>query len=293
MKLKNVVLSSLSLAILTAMTACSTGTNNSPVQADQNLNTFSNGSGGATKYKLGFKLNTGKKVGLFNLKNTKGDGKADLRQFCSPVADQGQLGSCTAFAMGKGLREFLLIRDGQKLDSLSPLFLYYNERKIDGDINEDGGSTMATGMKALTETGISKEATWPYKTSKFKIAPPAAAYTEGVKYELKNTKNLAGLQEIKDELDKKNPVVFGFQVYSSFMDSSDGHPPVPNIKTEQLEGGHAVMAVGYDDAKGVLIMRNSWGAGWGDNGYFYMPYEYFKLGLVEDIWTASAIARVN
>ncbi len=240
--------------------------------------------------KFGFKLNSGAKKAKYDLKaGINKEEKVDLREFCSPIGNQGSLGSCTAFAMGRGLREFLMIRDKKPLVPLSPLFLYYNERKIDGTINEDAGSTMATGMKALKETGDCPETLWSYNTWKFKKEPPKEAYESGVQYEISDAKNLDGLQAIKDELAKKNPVVFGFYVYSSFMNSSHGIIPVPDIKTEKLMGGHAVMAVGYDDAKNVLIMRNSWGKGWGDQGYFYMPYEYFKLALVEDVWTGSAV----
>lgn len=290
MKLKKLLSSAIVLSVFSSISACSSSSNLSPLNEQTSYNSLSSG-GKTTKYKLGFKLNTGKRKAVFNLKSTSRNGKVDLREFCSPIADQGQLGSCTAFAMGKGLREFLFNRDKQKYVPMSALFLYYNERKIDGDIDEDGGSTMATGMQALQQTGDASDSLWPYKTSKFKTEPPKDAYTDGLKYVLKGAKSLNGLQEIKDELDKKNPVVFGFEVYESFMNSYDPYVPVPDIQHEQLLGGHAVMAVGYDDAKQVLIMRNSWGTGWGDKGYFYMPYEYFKLGLVEDVWTGSAMVR--
>jgi len=284
--------SSLLISIVAAGTVISCSSNNNiPLQIDDSLISSSSVSDAPSQFKFGFRLNSGAKKAKFDLRSTEREGSVDLRKFCSPVADQGQLGSCTAFAMGKGLREFLLIRDNKPLVPLSPLFLYYVERKIDGNVNEDAGSTMTTGMKALKEIGDSTEELWPYKISKFKKQPPKEAYDAAAAYELKETKSIDGLQGIKDELDKQNPVVFGFYVYSSFMKSKDGIIPVPDVDHEKLLGGHAVMAVGYDDAKQVLIMRNSWGTSWGDKGYFYMPYEYFKLNLVEDVWTASGLHR--
>ncbi|MBC7474337.1 MAG: C1 family peptidase, partial [Candidatus Sericytochromatia bacterium] len=142
--------------------------------------------------------------------------------------------------------------------------------------------------------GAPPETLWAYDTSKFAEKPPAAAYAAAGQYVVKDDIKLNGLQDIKDNLDKKNPVVFGIRVYDSFMKSKGGIIPTPNPKTEKLLGGHAVCAVGYDDTKGVLIMRNSWGTTWGDKGYFYLPYSYFKLNLVADAHASSgAVLRIG
>jgi C1A family cysteine protease len=213
--------------------------------------------------------------------------KVDNRLSCSPVADQGHLGSCTAFAMGRGLREQIAIKNGEDKSTLSGLFLYYVERDAQGDTQNDTGATIDGGMEALTEVGIAKESTWAYDITKFAIKPPAAAYTEAAQFKIHDAKNLANLDDVKTALNAGQTVAFGFRVYDSFRKiGADGMMSVPK-PGEKLLGGHAVLAVGYDDEKKVLIVRNSWGAKWADNGYFYMPYEVAKSSQVHEYWTAS------
>jgi len=211
----------------------------------------------------------------------------DNRSSCSPVADQGHLGSCTAFSMGKGLREQIAIKNGEDKSPLSALFLYYQEREDQGDTQNDTGATIDEGMSALTNVGIAKESTWSYDITKFAIKPPAAAYKEAGDFKIHDAKNLADLDDVKTALNAGQTVAFGFRVYDSFRKiGADGMMPVPK-PGEKLLGGHAVLAVGYDDAKKVLIVRNSWSASWGDHGYFYMPYEVAKSSQVHEFWTAS------
>jgi C1A family cysteine protease len=200
----------------------------------------------------------------------------DNRKFCSPVADQGQLGSCTAFSMGKGMREYLINKNAERANKMSALWLYYEERKHMGSeyINEDSGANINDGMAVLSEQGNAVESTWPYITSKFSVKPPQAAYDSAAEYKIHDATELASLDDVKAAIAKGQPVAFGFIVYSSFQwIGSNGVMPMPKPSESEL-GGHAVLAVGYDDAKKALIVRNSWGAGWGDHGYFYMPYAF-------------------
>lgn len=214
--------------------------------------------------------------------------KADLREKCSAVGDQGKLGACTAWAMGRGLREYIENKNGDKYTQLSPLYFYYKERELGGTINEDSGSTITDGMSVLKDTGIAPEVDWPYDPAKFATKPSTKAEKDAAEFKVNTTRALDGLTDIKTELAKGNPVAFGFKVYKSFMSkpvASTGIMPVPK-SGEQVLGGHAVLAVGYDDSKKVLIVRNSWGAGWGDKGYFYMPYEVVEKYSM-DFWTAE------
>ncbi len=211
--------------------------------------------------------------------------KVDWRQYASPVANQGELGSCTGFAIVKGLREFLLIRDKKPLVKLSPLFMYYNERKLEGRINEDSGARISTGMKLLKDIGTATDTEWPYVVESFKDSPTREAFSSASDFRVKDIKRLEGLRDIKYALAKKNPVALGIVVLKSVFTPVNGKVALPNLK-EQIFGGHAVFCVGYDDNEKVLIIKNSWGTNWGDKGYFYLPYEYVKQGLVMDAWTA-------
>ncbi|HEY9765957.1 MAG TPA: C1 family peptidase [Chroococcales cyanobacterium] len=213
---------------------------------------------------------------------------ADLRSSCSTVGDQGNLGACSAWAMGRGLREYMENKNHEKYTQLAPLYFYYKEREIAGSINEDSGSTITDGMTVLKDTGICAESDWPYDVAKFNVKPSAKAEGGASKFKVKSTVALNSLTEVKAQLAKGNAIAFGFKVYKSFMGkdvAKTGLMPLPK-PGEQMMGGHAVLAVGYDEAKKVLIVRNSWGPAWGDKGYFYMPYAVVDKYSM-DFWTAE------
>lgn len=220
--------------------------------------------------------------------------RVDLRQFASPIDNQGELGSCTGFSI-KAARELMAIRDGKPAYSpLSPLFIYYYERKKEGTIDEDAGAMITTGMEVLKNVGVARESFWSYDErndnnpvtkEKFQQPPSAAAYSDARGWRVKDIRALDTLRDIRYELANRNPVVIGIEVYEAFYDTKNGMLPRPN-PNEESQGGHAVTIVGYDDVKKVLIVRNSWGTDWGDKGYFYLPYDYVKLGLASEAWTA-------
>jgi C1A family cysteine protease len=214
----------------------------------------------------------------------------DNRKFCPPIYDQGDLGSCTAFSMGKGLREYNQRKNGEEQVGLSALWLYYNERAHMGNeyINEDSGANMIDGMWVLENKGNATDTSWPYLTPKFAVKPPAEADASAAAWKTKVNTNLATFDDVKTAINNGQAVAFGFMVYSSFQwIGKSGVMPMPK-PNEQVLGGHAVLAVGYDDAKKLLTVRNSWGKGWGDNGYFYMPYDFAKDGdKTMDFWTAD------
>lgn len=220
--------------------------------------------------------------------------RVDLRQWASPIDNQGELGACTGFSI-KAARELMSIRDGKPAYvPLSPLFVYYYERKKEGTVDEDAGAMITTGMEVMQKIGVSPEALWSYderndnnpKTKeKFQQAPSGEAYSAARSYKVNEIKVLDTLRDIRYELAHRNPVVFGIEVYEAFYDTQNGKLPRPNPK-EESQGGHAVVAVGYDDAMQALIVKNSWGTDWGDKGYFYLPYDYVKLGLASEAWVA-------
>lgn len=223
----------------------------------------------------------------------------DLRGKCSPVFDQGQIGSCTGNALAGGL-EFLEIKemkttgkgadvfDPKKFQHISRLFIYYNERELEGTTDHDAGAMLRDGVKSLVQWGACREATWKYGPSLVLKKPTAKAYTEASAHEISTYLRILTLDQMRQCLAEGYPFAFGFSVYESFESpevAKSGRMPMPKT-TEKLLGGHAVLAVGYDDAKGMLIVRNSWGTAWGDRGYFYMPYDYVQSAkLAQDFWT--------
>ncbi len=212
----------------------------------------------------------------------------DLRKSCSPIVDQGNLGSCTANAIVSGLREYLEIQSKKVLVFLSRLFLYYEERKIEGTITEDSGAELRDGMKVLNKLGVCPEKDQPYIIENFKLPPTKTAIKYAKKYKITEYNRVWDINNLKLALAENNPIVCGIKVYQSFESDSvekTGIVPMPK-PGEQLLGGHAVLAVGYNDKKQLIILRNSWGAEWGDKGYFYIPYNIFEF-LIMDMWTGT------
>ncbi|KLU66877.1 papain family cysteine protease [Desulfosporosinus acididurans] len=214
----------------------------------------------------------------------------DLRSGCSPVVDQGELGSCTANAIASGLREYLELRSG-KLTPLSRLWLYWGERKLEGTVADDSGASIRDGMKVLHKFGCSPESDWPYDITKFKETPPIISFIDALHFRISEYHRVQNLSDLKSALAKGYPVVIGIKIYESFESQAvaeNGIVPLPQ-KDEQYLGGHAVLAVGYrddNDNSGIVICRNSWGENWGANGYFFLPYGYFAENVL-DMWTGK------
>ena len=217
----------------------------------------------------------------------------DLRSQCPPVYDQGQLGSCTANALA-GAYEFDRKKQKKKDFMPSRLFIYYNERVIEHSVSSDAGAQIRDGIKTLNKQGVCPEKEWPYNISKFAEKPLPVCYTDAKKNEIQSYQRLdnTNLTTLKSCISEGFPFVFGFTVYESFMSATvakNGKMPMPKTG-ESVDGGHAVMAVGYDDAKSVMIVRNSWNTTWGDKGYFYMPYAYITSNnLCDDFWTIRMV----
>jgi C1A family cysteine protease len=218
--------------------------------------------------------------------------KVDLRSKCPPVYDQGQLGSCTANAIGAAY-EFDVKGQGMPDFRPSRLFVYYNERALEGTVSSDSGAMIRDGIKTIHKQGTCSEKTWPYKIAKFASKPPATAYTEAKDHQLVTYQRLVQtLSQLKGCLAAGFPFVFGFVVYESFESpqvAKTGKVPMPSAD-EQALGGHAVMAVGYNEADQRFLVRNSWGTRWGKAGYFSMPYPYLLQGtLSRDFWTLRVV----
>jgi C1A family cysteine protease len=214
----------------------------------------------------------------------------DIRNAANVVVDQGDLGSCTGNAIAV-CDYFVQVKEKLPKAALpSRLAIYYGERVIEKSVKIDNGAMIRDGFKVLANTGVARESMWKYDISKFARKPPTRYFTEAKKHKSIEYKRLNNrdLNELKSCLYEGFPFVFGFSVYESFESNAvaaSGMVPMPQ-KTEAFYGGHAVLCVGYDDATGRFTVQNSWGTGWGDKGFFYMPYEYLTdPNLADDFWT--------
>jgi len=245
------------------------------------------------------------KMGLAKTSKAKQPAVADLRPWCPPVEDQESLGSCTANA-GVAIIEYFERRAFGKHIDASRLFLYKVTRNLMKEKGDTGAYLRST-MGALALFGVPPEEYWPYNIKDFDVEPPAFCYGyaqsyQAIKYYRLDPPGTAPdvlLNRIKTNLAAGLPSMFGFTVYTSInqADGQEGMIPYPTAG-ENIEGGHAIEAVGYDDGMkiknankngiettGALLIRNSWGTGWGDGGYGWLPYEYVKNGLAEDWWS--------
>ena len=210
-----------------------------------------------------------------------------------PIYDQGQLGSCTAQAIAAVL-EFAQAKQLQAdVFTASRLFIYYNERVVLGTVDEDSGAMLRDGIKSVSKQGGPREKLWPHVISRFRQKPNRAAYKDGELHQAILYQRLRQvIDQLKGCLADGYPFVFGFSVYESFESAAvarTGQVPLPG-RGEALLGGHAVVAVGYDDPRQRFIVRNSWGTSWGVNGYCTMPYEYLlDGGLSDDFWTIKLV----
>lgn len=226
-----------------------------------------------------------------------------LRPLMPPVYDQGQLGSCT----GNGVAAILEYQESQQGEgSVTPsrLFIYFEERVIEGTINQDSGAQIRDGIKVVATTGAPPETDWPYDISQFAVHPPAKAYENAKRHEaiqyLRVEPGAAGAP-LRTAVAEGHPVVFGFSVPSRFEDPSwtpaTEALPLPT-SGEGIIGGHCVVAVGYDDSlkrfpTPAYEIRNSWSDGWGDAGHFWMDARWLdepSLSLSSDFWVIEKVS---
>lgn len=210
----------------------------------------------------------------------------DLRSKMPPVWDQGQLGSCTAFALTAAVA-FLHGFTG------SQLWLYYKERVLEHTTRQDAGAMIRDGIKVLAKTGLPPENAWPYEPAKFAKRPSTAANKAAKQELIGEYRRLTGISAYLDCLASGSPFVVGITVFDSFESDAvakTGEVPMPE-PTEAMLGGHAICVVGYRE-DGSFIVRNSWGPDFGDHGYVYLPHAYLaNIDLATDAWAITACSK--
>lgn len=220
----------------------------------------------------------------------------DLRSGFPPVYNQGNLNACTAHVIAAA---FEFDRRQKKLPDFMPsrLFIYWNERDIEGATALDHGANIRDGIKVWAKQGLCEETHWPYKVSRFARKPPKACYRNALRYEKVNYYFLdnADLDELKSCLAAGYPFLFGYGIWESFFNSDDngGIVSMPE-DDEPIVGGHAVLGVGYSDRSKRFIIRSSWGTARGDEGHYYMPYNYVtNAALTGRFWTIRTVPRTR
>jgi C1A family cysteine protease len=215
--------------------------------------------------------------------------RVDLRPDCPPVYDQGRLDACTANAIAAAIEFDLVKQRSRSRFTPARLFIYYNERKLEGKVAYDAGARLRDGIKVVAKHGAPPERLWPYEEDRFANEPPRRVYERAARHRAVGYKRLRQeLDQLRGCLASGYPFVFGFSVYPSFACKRcdrTGAMPMPKDAEDAL-GGHAVMAVGYDDGRRRFIVRNSWGDAWGKQGYFTTPYDFVTdPAHAKDFWT--------
>ncbi len=228
--------------------------------------------------------------------------KADLRDGCPPVYDQGELGSCTANAIAAAV-DYAHHRTEGVFITPSRLFIYYGERVMEGDVDQDAGAEIKDGIQVVHKIGCPPETDWPYDIAQFAVQPDTDVYTSALADLVKEyaSLDLTDLHELMYCLAGKEPFVFGFTVYENFEGDDVARTRIMPMPAGRIVGGHAVMACGYftngshpqvphHPSGGYFLVRNSWGTAWGIAGHFLMPFSYMTSpDLTADAWHVSRV----
>lgn len=219
----------------------------------------------------------------------------NLKQYCSKVEDQAELGSCTANACVSNLEYLENVNNTANFQDFSRLFVYYCTRKLQNTVRYDSGASLRTTIKALVKYGACSEDKYPYDITKYKKKPPAECFLDADPHKVTAYMRINTLPEMRQCLASGYPFVFGMAVYSSFESEEVERTGIVNLpdRYEDYCGGHACCAVGFDDRTRRFLVRNSWSEFWGMGGYFTIPYNYLAdRDLADDFWTIRTISGI-
>lgn len=217
--------------------------------------------------------------------------KVDLRQFCSPIFDQQKIGSCCAVSLC-GALEFLVNKNGQAAKRLSPLFLFYNARKMSDSTDQIDGTMTPHANAAVMAFGVCDEAMWPYREETARQAPPKNAYTEATEFEAVQYARLGSTDEVKATVSGGLPVMFAADIGMGYFDEAarTGRMPAMGSIEDGRPCAHAMLIVGYDEDDKTWLVRNSWGEAFGERGYLRIPYDLFNRHVWnDDLWVIGRL----
>lgn len=217
--------------------------------------------------------------------------KVDLRRYCSPIFDQQKIGSCCAVSLC-GALEYLVNKDNKAPKRLSPLFLFYNARKMSDSTDQIDGTMTPHANAAVMAFGVCDENLWPYREETARQAPPRDAYTAATGFEAVQYARLGSTDEVKATVSGGLPVMFASDIGMSYFDEAARTGRMPAMGS--IEGGrpcaHAMLIVGYDEDDKTWLVRNSWGESYGERGYLRIPYDLFNRHVWnDDMWVIGAL----
>lgn len=203
---------------------------------------------------------------------------ADLKKYFPPIKNQGKQGACSSFSL-TSVFEYFLNNEAHKKDDMSEAYVYYNAREIQGDTSIDEGANLYNVIRGMAEKGVCLEELCPYDSSVFDKRPSDEAYEDGKEHTVTAAKDVpVSVDTVKSAINDGYPVVGCFRVFESLQENTSGYIPMPtdDERSHEEEKFHAMVICGYNDKHGHFIVRNSWGTGFGDNGYCYLPYSYLR-----------------
>jgi C1A family cysteine protease len=253
-------------------------------------------------------------AGMKLMRKHRGPLEVDLRRWCSPVHFQGYYNTCTTHVV-TSMIELLENRAHGSYVPASRLFLYQVAKRILGE-SGDPGVYLRQMMGSVVLVGVPPEKFWPYLDTERKDDPRVDAEPDAFCYAMARDFGAARYfrldtsdaepEEVQVRLQvcltATMPVSIGFTLYGSALSraAESGEISMP-AEGEAPVGSHAVLLVGFDDAKriggeeggeggveettGAFLFKNSWGDGWGEKGYGWLPYRYLSAGLAKDCWT--------
>lgn len=216
--------------------------------------------------------------------------EVDLRKFCSPIRDQDDLGSCTSFAVAAMYEIIINAANSEKSGTfdkanLSERYLFYHSNVVTGRVQ--GGSNFCTLFEVMNKFGICAEELYPYTTTGLAAEPSDAAREDAKNHRVLHAKEIKlkrdgnKYENIKENhrlltsaLSEGYAVGFSLKIYNDFGSEPGGFVSAPTNPSDEESGYHAMVIVGYSEAWKCYIVRNSWGAHFGDKGYCYISSVY-------------------
>jgi C1A family cysteine protease len=210
----------------------------------------------------------------------------------TPLSSQGRLNSCVANATADALELLKGLENPYAVEQVSRLFLYYNARVYQNDINRDDGCFVHDALTSLTKLGVCREATWGYDPNEVFTQPTLEAYREANDntitdfYQITVT-GTERLNQIELAIRANHPIIFGTRVGSEFQ-SYNGEDKVFGIPSDDI-GGHAMIITGIrtnTSGQKEFYVRNSWG-NWGQQGHFWFSADYVMWSKTNDLFVPT------